>query len=311
MTSLRASVKEYLAMRRALGFKLRRHEDHLLNFVGFMQRHRVRRITRKWIDRWLRQSPSTDPEYRALRLCVLRGFARYRSAIDPRTEIPPPVGLPRPRGPRRYYLYTEKEIHRLLAETLKPRVGATSISRWVRYTLYGLLSVTGMRIGEALKLDESDVDIEQGILTVRDSKWGKSRLVTLSPSTRKALRNYLQRRNGYFKGKSIVPFFVSRHGTRMMYNDAWKSFVRLSRKIGLRGPTDRRGPRLHDFRHRAAVQALLQCYRSGADPERRLPALSTYLGHAELSHTYWYLHQNPALMKQAVARLEHYWERPP
>jgi len=135
--------------------------------------------------------------------------------------------------------------------------------------------------------------------------------VTLHPSTRTALRNYLQRRNEYFKGHSLAPFFLSRHGTRMTHNDAWKSFVRLSRKIGLRGPTDRRGPRLHDLRHRVAVKALLQCYRSGADPERRLPALSTYLGHTELSHTYWYLHQNPALMKQAVARLERYWERSP
>jgi integrase len=121
----------------------------------------------------------------------------------------------------------------------------------------------------------------------------------------------LQRRDEYFKGRLIVPFFVSRHGTRMSHIDAWKSFVRLSRKIGLRGPTDRHGPRLHDFRHTAAAQALLQCYRSGADPERRLPALSIHLGHTELSHTYWYLHQNPALMKQAVVRLERYWERSP
>jgi integrase len=311
MMGLRASAREYLAMRRALGFKLERHEAHLLDFVAFMERHRTRRITRKWVDRWVRQNPSVDPNYRALRLCVIRGFARYRSSIDPHTEIPPPAALPRPRGPKRYYLYSDEEIRRLLAETLKRRVGATSISRWVRYTLYGLLSVTGMRIGEALRLDVSDVDLDQGILTLRNSKWGKSRLLALRPSTCKALRNYLRRRHEYFKGRSIVPFFVSRHGTRMMHHDAWKSFVRLSRKIGLRGATDRRGPRLHDFRHRAAVEALLQCSESGADTERRLPALSTYLGHTELSHTYWYLHQNPSLMKQAVAHLERYWESSP
>jgi integrase len=165
MMSLRASVKEYLAMRRALGFKLERYDTRLLDFVAFMQRHHARRITGRWIDKWLQQnSSSLDPNYRALRLCILRGFARYRSAIDSRTEIPPPAGLPRPRGPKRYYLYTDEEIHRLLAETLKPRVGATSISRWVRYTLYGLLSVTGMRIGEALRLDVNDVDLDQGIL---------------------------------------------------------------------------------------------------------------------------------------------------
>jgi integrase/recombinase XerD len=179
----------------------------------------------------------------------------------------------------------------------------------VRYTLYGLLSVTGLRIGEALRLDVADIDFEQGVLTIRDSKFGKSRLVPLHSSTRTALTNYLRRRNDHFMGRAIAPLFVTRHGTRMSHNDAWKSLVRLSRKIGLRGPTDRKGPRLHDFRHRVAVQVMLRCYRSGADPERQLPALSTYLGHGDLRHTYWYLHQNPALMKQAMERLEHYWER--
>jgi integrase len=217
--------------------------------------------------------------------------------------------MPRTRGRNRFYLYSDAEIQRLLAETLKHRVGATSISRWVRYTLYGLLSVTGLRIGEALRLDVNDVDMERGILHIRDSKFRKSRLVPIHSSTTKALKNYLRRRDKYFNGRGIEPLFVSRHGTRLSHNDAWKSLVRLSRKIGLRGPTDRRGPRLHDFRHRAATQVLLQCYRSGADPERRLPALSTYLGHSDLRHTYWYLHQHPALMKGAVRRLEHGWGR--
>jgi integrase len=217
--------------------------------------------------------------------------------------------MPRIQGRNRFYLYSDQEVRRLLAETLKHRVGATSISRWVRYTLYGLLSVTGLRIGEALRLNVTDVDVDHGILNIRDSKFRKSRLVPLHNSTRTALRNYLQRRDKFFRDRDIEPLFVSRHGTRMRHNDAWKSLVRLSRKIGLRGPTDRRGPRLHDFRHSAAAQVMLRCYRSGADPERRLPALSTYLGHVDLKHTYWYLHQNPALMKQAVNRLEHRWSR--
>jgi integrase len=224
---------------------------------------------------------------------------------------PPPPKFPEVQpmpGRNRFYLYSDEEVQRLLAETLKHRVGATSISRWVRYTLYGLLSVTGLRIGEALRLNLADVDLDQGILTIRDSKFGKSRLVPVHTSTRIALGKYLQRRNDYFDGRNIEPLFVSRHGTRMRHNDARKSLVRLSRKIGLRGPSDRRGPRLHDFRHRVAVLAMLRCYRSGADPERRLPALSTYLGHGDLKHTYWYLHQNPALMRQAVGRLERYWE---
>src|SRR6185437_14606699 len=250
-----------------------------------------------------------EPCYQGLRFGAARGFAVYHSAVEPRTEVPPSDLMPRTQGRNRFYLYSDEEIQRLLAETLKPRVGTTSISRWVRFTLYGLLSVTGLRIGEALGLNVADVDLDHGILTIRDSKFGKSRLVPLHPSTRTALRRYLQRRNDYFDRRDIEPFFVSRHGTRMLHNDAWKSLVRLSRKIGLRGPSDRHGPRLHDFRHRAAVQAMFHCYRSGADPERRLPALSTYLGHSNLRHTYWYLHQHPALMKGAVRRLERGWER--
>jgi integrase len=153
--------------------------------------------------------------------------------------------------------------------------------------------------------------MDRGILHIRDSKFRKSRLVPIHPSTLTALRNYLRRRDVYFDDRDIDPLFVSRHGTRLSHNDAWKSLVRLSKKIGLRGPTDRRGPRLHDFRHRVATQVLLRCYRSGADPERRLPALSTYLGHSDLRHTYWYLHQHPALMKGAVRRLERGWRRTP
>jgi integrase/recombinase XerD len=309
--SLRSSVQDYLAMRRALGFKLQRHEAHLLSFVAFMQRNRARRITTKRMVQWVREHPSTDSSYQGLRFAVVRGFAGYHSSTDPRTEVPPADLIPRMPGRNRFCLYSDEEVQRLLTETLKHRVGATSISRWVRYTLYGLLSVTGLRIGEALRLNVADVDLEQGILTIRDSKFGKSRLVPVHPSTRVVLGKYLQRRNHYFHGRNIEPFFVSRHGTRMGRNDAWKSLVRLSRKIRLRGPLDRRGPRLYDFRHRAAVQAMVRCYRSGADPERRLPALSTYLGHSDLKHTYWYLHQNPALMKQAVRRLERHWECAP
>jgi integrase/recombinase XerD len=311
VTSLRSSLKRYLAMRRALGFKLQRHEAHLMGFVAYMEKHHARRITGKKIVDWVRENRSVEPSYQGVRFGAVRGFAIYHSAVDPRTDVPPSDLMPRTRGGNRFYLYSDAEIRRLLAETLKPRVGATSICRWVRYTLYGLLSVTGLRIGEALRLNVTDVDMDRGILHIRDSKFRKSRLVPIHASTRTALRNYLRRRDEYFHGRDIAPLFVSRHGTRLSHNDAWKSLVRLSKKIGLRGPTDRRGPRLHDFRHLAATQVLLRCYRSGADPERRLPSLSTYLGHSDLRHTYWYLHQHPALMKGAVRRLERGWRPTP
>ncbi len=159
MTSLRTSVKNYLAMRRALGFKLERQEAYLLDFVAFMQRHRLRRITGKQIIRWVRENPSNDPCYQGLRFGSVRLFAVYHSTVDPRTEVPPADLMPRVQGRNRFYLYSDDEIRRLLAETLKHRVGATSISRWVRHMLYGLLSVSGLRIGEALRLNVTDVDL--------------------------------------------------------------------------------------------------------------------------------------------------------
>ena len=307
MRSLKTAVYEYVAMRRALGFKLKKYDTLLLDFAAFLKRNRSTHITVKDVLEWTAQTGSTDPNYAARRLQVVRGFARYRSAIDPRTEIPMPDLLPRSRERLQPHLYTQEEISQLLLTALQPRCGASSISRWSRYTILGLLSVTGLRISEALNLDVGDVDLEQGILTIRNSKFGKDRLVPLHTTTQAALRNYLRRRNECFPGRSITPFFVSRHGTRVRYGKFHRTFMIVSRKLGLRGPTERRGPRLHDFRHRMAVETLLRCYRLGADPERRLPALSTYLGHTSLTHTYWYLHQHPSLMKQATKRLERHW----
>jgi len=308
MKSLHQCVHEYLTMRRALGFRLKKDERLLLDFAAFMKHRRAKRITVKLAIKWAQRTGSADQNYHAGRLRAIRSFVRYRILIDPCTEIPSADSLPRQRRLFHPHLYSKEEIRRLLAATLQRRRSATSISRWARFTLFGLLSVTGLRVSEALNLDLQDVDLDQGILTIRNSKFGKSRLVPVHPSTCAVLRDYLRRRNEYFAGRPIVPFFVSRHGTRMGHGTACKTFLILSRKLGLRKPSDRQGPRLHDFRHSMAVEVLRRCSRSGADPERRLPALATYLGHTNLSHTYWYLHQNPSLMKQAMTRLEHRWE---
>ncbi len=311
MKPLHDYVYEYLAMRRALGFKLKTDERLLRDFAVFMERRHAKRITVKLAIKWAQQPGSADSNYHAGRLRAVRSFARYCIHVDPRTEIPPAGLLPRHRCLFQPHLYSADEVRRLMAASLQRRRAATSISRWTRFTLLGLLSVTGLRVSEALNLNLSDVDLDQGILTIRNSKFGKSRLVPVHPSTRAALRNYLQRRNEYFTGRPIVPFFVSRHGTRMGHHALHKTFVILSKKIGLRKPSDRQGPRLHDFRHSMAVEVLRRCYRSSTDPERRLPALATYLGHTSLSYTYWYLHQNPSLMKQAMTRLERHWENLP
>jgi integrase len=172
----------------------------------------------------------------------------------------------------------------------------------------GLLAVSGLRISEAIGLKPEDVDLGEGILTVRGSKLGKSRLVPLHDSTRQALADYKLRRDDFLAGRPAPSFFVSKRGKRLDGANVRRAFYQLSRQIGLRGPDSSSGPRLHDFRHRFAVHALLRWYRAGEDVERRLPVLSTYLGHVHLSDTYWYLTACPELMGLAVRRLERHWE---
>ena len=191
---------------------------------------------------------------------------------------------------------------------LLPRQRSTFQPHIFRQEEIARLLVTGMRVSEALNLDLEDVDLDHGVLIIRNSKFGKSRLVPVHATTCAILKLYREQRNAFLAGRIARPFFISPLGRRITHSTLSLSFRRLSRKLGLRGASDATGPRLHDMRHSMAVEVLRQCYGTDADPERRLPALSTYLGHTHLNYTYWYLHQNPSLMQQAVTRLEHYWE---
>jgi integrase len=207
----------------------------------------------------------------------------------------------------RPYLYSNEEIRKLLQEARR-LPSAHGLRGPTYYSLLGLLAVTGLRISEARNLQTEDVDLKKGILTIRGSKFGKSRLVPIHPSTRKVLSNYASRRD-LFLERMPTTFFVSGRGTRLDGAEIRRTFYALSRQIGLRGPSDSHGPRLHDFRHRFAVETLVQWYRAGQDVERRLPALSTYLGHVHVADTYWYLSASPELMGLAVKRFEDYWEK--
>lgn len=308
MNTLRESVHDYLTMRRSLGFKLHEHGKLLLDFVSFMERRHASRITQRLAVKWAQIPKHVQPTQWARRLGVLRGFARYRSAIYPDTQVPPSSLLPyRQRRPRPH-LYTEEEIERLLQAALQMRP-KSSIRPWTYFTPLGLLSVTGLRISEALNLELKDVDLDECVLTIRGTKLGKVRLVPIHPSTRDALMDYLRRRNRFLAGRAAVHLFVSTRGKGLSKPTVYRPFHTLSRKVGLRDPSASHGPRLHDFRHRVAVQALLRWYRSGQDPQRHLPVLSTFLGHVRLSDTYWYLEQHPELMTLAVARLQSRWEK--
>lgn len=308
MNSLRTDISGYLELRRALGFKLKQDGQLLADFATFMEQRHAAHITAKLAVQWAQQPASTDANYHAGRLRAVRSFARYRILTDPRTEIPAADLLPRQPSTFRPYIFSDEDIKRVLAACLRRRRSAKPISRWTRYAIFGLLSVTGMRVGEALNLDLEDVDLDNGVLTIRNAKFGKDRLVPVHSTTCEALKIYRQQRDEFLAGKVVKSFFISPLGCRVTHSVLDRSFLRMFRKLGLRGVTDAKGPRLHDLRHTMAVEVLRRCYREGADPERRLPALSTYLGHTNLVYTYWYLHQNPSLMKEAVARLENRWE---
>jgi len=168
-----------------------------------------------------------------------------------------------------------------------------------------------MRVSEVLNLDLGDVDLKAGVITIRNTKFGKSRLVPVHETTRIVLETYRDARTAHLAGREVLPFFISEPGRRIIHAALGRAFKRLTRRIGMCDAGTPDGPRLHDLRHTMAVDVLQRCYSTGADPERRLLALSTYLGHSHLNYTYWYLHQNPGLMTEAMTRLQHRWEASP
>jgi integrase len=310
MNTLGEALRDYIDLRRGLGFKMGDEARLLPRFVRFMDERQEAQITTRLALEWVQQAHSVQRAERARRLTFVRGFARFRSATDVHTEIPP-VGLIPHRSDRaRPYLYSDEEIRRLLDAALKlptPRC-SSQLRPWMFYCLFGLLSVTGLRISEALNLKLDDVDLSEGLLTIRGAKLNRSRLVPIHPSTCAVLAEYLKRRAQSFSQPISAYVFVSCRGTRLDLGRVHRTFYVLSRSVGLREPGASTGPRLHDFRHRMAVEVLTRWYQSGENVTRRLPILSTYLGHVCVSNTYWYLSASPELMAQAMQRLERRWE---
>ncbi len=307
MICLRKAVENYLTMRRSLGFKLLKMGHNLHHFVSFMEQREASVITVDLALRWAQQPQGVQPALWAARLGFVRCFARYWSAIDPRTEIPSMGLLPYRTKRAIPYIYSDEEI-KLLLNAAKNLLPLTSLRPWTYYTFLGLMAVTGMRISEVIHLDRGDVDLDQKVLTVRLTKFGKSRLIPLHSSTVQNLEQYL-RRLDQLQPRSTAPnFFLSNQGIALTDCMVRWTFVKLSRQIGLRKAGDSYGPRIHDLRHRFAVTTLLNWYRTGVDVEQRLPVLSTYLGHAHVTDTYWYLSAIPELLALTKDRLEKRWE---
>jgi integrase len=315
MNTLRQSIQEYLALRRSLGFKLNDRGRSLAQFATFMEQRRASYITQALALTWAQIPQHAQPAHWASRLCHVRQFARYQSASDPRTQIPASGLLPFKPKRARPYLYTDGEIQQLLQTTLHMPLSPKhrkncALLPWVYYCLFGLLSVSGLRLGEARNLKLEDVDLMAGVLTVLGGKFGKDRWIPLHASTCKVLAYYLEKRRRHWAGRSVSSYlFVSSRGNRLDAGSIHRAFYAASRHVGLRGANDSHGPRLHDLRHRFATRTLVNWYRSNEDPERRLPLLSAFLGHVHVADTQWYLSGSPELMREAMRRLEHRWGR--
>lgn len=303
MNTLSNLLEQYLGVRRALGFDLDEAGRNLRQFVRFLERESASVITTELALRWATQPPNAHPAYWASRLSMARRFAQYVSAADPRTEIPPQGLLPYRYRRKSPYIYSAQELTQLI-QAAKQLPSATGLRAATYAALFGLLAVTGMRISEPIALDRDDVDLTQGALTIRQTKFGKSRWLPIHPSTQRALADYACLRDRMCRKPKCPAFFISEQGTRLTHWIARWTFVQLSHQIGLRGPEDRHGPRLHDLRHRFAVHTLLTWYRAGVNVEQHLPELSTYLGHTHVTDTYWYLTATPELLALAAQRLE-------
>ena len=303
MSALSQHLDEYLRLRRLLGHELAEAGRLLPRFVAHLDANDADYVTLQAALDW-----SLEPEAPAgttvwgRRMMAVRGFARYLSGIDPRTEVPPPGTIPVRRPWRAPFIYSETDILALMDQA------ARSIPQPLRaatyQTLVGLLAATGLRVGEALRLDRHDVDFSDGVLLVRKSKFGKSRQVPLQTTTLQALKKYTRQREKLCPHPSSESFFVSLRGTRIIYESVCPTFRMLCERTGV-GARAAHRPRVHDLRHTFAVRTLLGWYREGADVQVRLPWLSTYLGHREPRYTYHYLSAAPELLGHAARMLEH------
>lgn len=306
MSALREALKEYVAVRRALGTQLRESAVTLGHFVEFLEREGAKSITTELAVRWALRPERVQPATRARLLSMVRKFAAWLSAFDPRTEVPP-RGLIEARHRRnKPHIFTDREVEQLMAEAAR-LPSPTGLRALTHVTLIGLLAATGLRPGEAIALDVPDVDLQNGVLAIHQTKFGKSRFVPIDDSTRMALAHYAGRRDQLCPRRRTDAFLVSERGTRLHPCAARCTFASVSCAIGLRTRVGSRrtgrGPRLQDMRHTFATRRLVEWYRSGLDVEREMPKLATYLGHVNAVNTYWYIEAVPELLQLATEYL--------
>jgi integrase/recombinase XerD len=304
MNRLRQAAREYVAIRRSLGFKLRGHDRLLDDFLDHLEASGASAVSVAAALSWATSRTDVSLVRRSQRLSVVRGFARYLQCLDPDTEVPPPDLLACRRERRTPYLYSGADIARLLgaAATLRPELRAATYAAY-----FGLLAVTGMRMGEAIGLDRADVDLGAGLVMIDEAKFRKHRRLPLHGSAVAALVHYAEVRDQLCPTPRAPAFFLSTRGTRLLAVCVHETFNKLIGVVGLDpGPGTERA-RVHDLRHTFAVATVRDWHRQGADPTGRISVLSAYLGHADPAYTYWYLQACPELLGLAAERLER-WE---
>ena len=302
MSPLEQALADYLRLRRSLGHELAEARWLLPGFVAYLDAHGATTVTIEAALAWAQQAP-TSPTGKTTtvgprRMTAVRGFARYLSGIDANTQVPP-LGLMPHRAPwRRPFIYSPADIDAVMTQA---RRLASPLRAATYETLIGLLASSGLRIGEAIKLDRDDVDWAEGVLLIRESKFGKSRLVPLHPSSMHALAGYTQARDRFQPQPAGPSFFLSLTRKRLLYADVWLTFRKLidAAGVGVGAPSP---PRLHDTRHTFAVRTLLDWYRTAEDVQAKIQALSTYLGHREPASTYWYYSDSRVIPMAAPSR---------
>lgn len=305
MSPLAGHVEDYLRLRRALGYKLERAGYLLPQLVAYLEASGSPTLTTALAISWARLPAGARPNHWAARLAVARGFARYLQTIEPATQVPPAGVFPARRHRPDPYLWSQQDIGRLLqaARTLRPPLKAVT-----HEALFGLLAVSGMRIGEALGLDRDDVELTHGVITIRQAKFDRSRLVPLHPTTTAALRAYANERDRLSPAPLSAAFFLSTTGTRLDRSAVAKTLREITIAMGLRTATVRPTP--HQLRHSFAVHTLIDWQRSGVSIDEHITTLSTYLGHVAPADTYWYLSAAPELMARAAERLDAHFGTP-
>jgi integrase/recombinase XerD len=306
MTSLAVRLEEYVVLRRGFGFDLSTFERVLRRFVEFAAAEGMSHITTALFLRWREGFGSADNNTWSARLGMVRGFAGWLQGIDPRTEVPPPGLISG--GPRRSrpFIYSAGQISGIVAGAAR-LPSAYGLRGWTYSTLVGLIAASGLRINEAISLDDADVDLDGAVLLIKRGKNRRSRFVPLSACAAGRLGAYRAERNRLL-GAGHLPFFVQDNGRRPTDCAARYNFARVCQGLGIRGRQalhkHGRGPRIHDLRHTFAVRAITEWYRKGLDPDREMLRLSTYLGHSEPEHTYWYIEAVPELLQLACQRAE-------